>query len=204
MAYLVVRSAAGTELRRKELLASMIIGRATECDLAIGDPRLSRLHCRVEQEGDQWVLSDLNSRNGTYVAGDKIDQRILADGDNFQIGNLRITFHSGKLVPRRPKDPLTNMPAPPAEQVMNMPAEKEKEETHVGIDAAALQAGKEGSTIAGAPPLAFQRPPAVPKVAKPATIDVSPPSRSGIGWVVAAVVIGLLAMTGLYWYIFTH
>src|SRR3954454_24915638 len=104
MAYVVVRRDGREKVRAEIVGGSMVIGPASECDLSIGDARLSRLHCRIEEESPgKWALVDLGSKNGTFLKHEKIERVELADDDPFEIGEQRITFHSGLFVPKRPK-----------------------------------------------------------------------------------------------------
>lgn len=79
----------------------VIIGRAPNCDLAIESSWLSRKHAMLLCTGVGWQLHDLNSSNGIELNGKRLDQpRVLAVGDVFGIGELRITFVGGD-VPAR-------------------------------------------------------------------------------------------------------
>jgi hypothetical protein len=49
------------------------IGRSPDCDLPLGDPTVSRLHAELRRTGDDWVLVDLGSLNGTRVNGWRAD-----------------------------------------------------------------------------------------------------------------------------------
>jgi S1-C subfamily serine protease len=65
------------------------IGRdpALEVVIPAEDQRfVSRLHAAVTKEGDRYVLRDLQSSNGTFVNGARIDRAVLADGDEIQFG----------------------------------------------------------------------------------------------------------------------
>jgi two-component system cell cycle response regulator len=62
------------------------IGRGEEADIRLDDEGVSRLHCSLEARGAQAVLRDLGSQNGTYVGGERTQERVLADGDRVQIG----------------------------------------------------------------------------------------------------------------------
>ncbi|MCH7741312.1 MAG: FHA domain-containing protein [Proteobacteria bacterium] len=64
------------------------IGRALECDISILEPALSRKHAELELVGDDLVLRDLGSVNGTYVNGEKIDEVKLKDGDRMQFDKV--------------------------------------------------------------------------------------------------------------------
>ena len=54
--------------------SSILIGRAPSCTLAIEDSALSSRHARLFPQAGGWVIEDLGSTNGTFVAGRKIDQ----------------------------------------------------------------------------------------------------------------------------------
>jgi len=104
------------ELDRRELTGSAVIGRATECDVAIRDILLSRTHCRIEKRGDEWRLVDLDSKNGTRVNNELVSMHTLADGDVVHIGRTTMTFHASPFQPPpegtqtrslvRPSDPV--------------------------------------------------------------------------------------------------
>lgn len=62
------------------------IGRRTEKDLVISDPRVSRDHALLIWEGDGFYIQDLNSKHGTYVNGEKIDKKRLQRNDRMEFG----------------------------------------------------------------------------------------------------------------------
>jgi len=53
----------------------------------------SRVHAIIACEDDRWVIRDDNSRNGTTVNGQKIEQATLADGHVFRIGSNEFKLH---------------------------------------------------------------------------------------------------------------
>jgi DNA-binding response OmpR family regulator len=64
----------------------LTIGRGEECALVIPDRQVSRIHARIRQEGDEYFLEDLGSKNGTFVNGQELDcPHSLYDGDEIQI-----------------------------------------------------------------------------------------------------------------------
>lgn len=68
----------------------VLIGRDEECDVALPERPVSRRHAEIRRQGNQYILSDLNSKNGTYLNGQEIDGPVaLQDGDEIQIA-LRI------------------------------------------------------------------------------------------------------------------
>jgi hypothetical protein len=68
------------------------LGRDPSNRIAIGDPSLSRKHCRMRREGDHCVIEDLDSRNGTYVNGSAIKEAILNHGDKIAVGDSVFVF----------------------------------------------------------------------------------------------------------------
>jgi transcriptional regulator with PAS, ATPase and Fis domain len=62
------------------------IGRDEACTVVLSGPDVSRRHAVVRVEGPHQVLLDLDSRNGTWVNGRRIDSVILAAGDVLRIG----------------------------------------------------------------------------------------------------------------------
>lgn len=67
-----------------------VAGRAVTCDLVINDPSISRWHVRFSVNDDGCVVTDVGSRNGTYLNGDQITESPLADGDRLILGRLPI------------------------------------------------------------------------------------------------------------------
>jgi hypothetical protein len=69
-----------------------MIGRAENAHVSLPDPGISRLHARILREGDDFVVEDLGSTNGTEVNGQLIKRRRLADGDRVRLGNSTLQF----------------------------------------------------------------------------------------------------------------
>jgi pSer/pThr/pTyr-binding forkhead associated (FHA) protein len=61
----------------------------------IDGERVSRFHAAITVEPAFIVLKDLQSRNGTFVNGQRIESQALADGDTIRIGNCEIRFLAG-------------------------------------------------------------------------------------------------------------
>ena len=74
------------------LQALTSIGRADDADIRLVDSRVSREHVQIERTGDDMVLSDLGSTNGTAVNGLRIDTYILNPGDVVSIGGLQFVY----------------------------------------------------------------------------------------------------------------
>src|SRR3954453_3088213 len=80
----------------RELLT---IGRDARNDLALpNDPKVSRQHARIRQEGDNYVIEDLQSRNGTFLERESEATRItspqpLLPNDVIRVGSTRLGFN---------------------------------------------------------------------------------------------------------------
>jgi len=69
----------------------LLIGRSSACDLEVNEAEVSRSHCRVFKRGEQYVVEDLRSRNGTYVNGQRVEgARVLGFGDRIQVGRQTV------------------------------------------------------------------------------------------------------------------
>ncbi|GMV85072.1 MAG: hypothetical protein AMXMBFR80_09290 [Dehalococcoidia bacterium] len=87
--FVSVTVATSTETLARECTSPLVIGRSEECDLHLAHPLVSRRHASVElapQGG--YVVTDLESRNGTLVDGVEVrgSSTAAADGSLIQIG----------------------------------------------------------------------------------------------------------------------
>jgi len=72
------------------------IGRDASCDLAIADMSVSRLHAQLERTPEGWLLSDLESTNGTRVNGWRVRGKVpVRAGDLVSFGSLDVIFAAG-------------------------------------------------------------------------------------------------------------
>lgn len=95
----------GRERERRELRRPLLVGRAAECDICVDDSQMSRRHCRLEQAGDAWRVTDLGSHNGTLVNGSNVRQHLLAEGDRIEVGQTVLIYSHTSVAARRPRDP---------------------------------------------------------------------------------------------------
>ena len=59
------------------------VGRAPRADFVVDAALVSRLHCRLE-------AVDLESTNGTYVNGQRVDRAVLKEGDKLRVGAVEL------------------------------------------------------------------------------------------------------------------
>lgn len=69
------------------------IGRDPSNRIVLNEEKCSRRQCELSCDTGQWMICDLNSRNGTRVNGDRISERIpIGDGDVVRIGQMELLF----------------------------------------------------------------------------------------------------------------
>ncbi len=76
-------------LDRKLLLQperTFVIGRAEGVDIHFAERTVSRNHARLRYDNGGWILTDLNSTNGTTVNHDRVEEQVLKDGDHIGVG----------------------------------------------------------------------------------------------------------------------
>ncbi len=97
-----------------------VVGRAPTAQIRLVDDGVSRQHAQIRNDGELLWVTDLESRNGTYVNGTKItSESVLNDGDKLQVGRaivLRFAYHDDldqsfheNLVSSALRDPLTKL-----------------------------------------------------------------------------------------------
>ncbi len=70
----------------------MTIGRHPDNDIVIANGAVSARHAAITRSGDQAVLEDLGSSNGTFVNGQRVAQAVLAPGDRAAIATYEVQF----------------------------------------------------------------------------------------------------------------
>jgi serine phosphatase RsbU (regulator of sigma subunit) len=83
---------------RQPLIGGTVsIGRAADCSIPIKDRYLSRKHAEIIMSGQEWVLKDLGSANGTYLNGNRVEgQSSLVNGDRIRLGDTEILFETSE------------------------------------------------------------------------------------------------------------
>lgn len=83
-------SCAGTVFVLPEI--PTVLGRSPESHLQIGDPWISSMHAMFERRGDHvWVI-DLESRNGTFVGDERVQEASVSDGALLRFGRTEVRF----------------------------------------------------------------------------------------------------------------
>jgi hypothetical protein len=73
----------------------MVIGRLEGSDVQLADPGASRRHAEVRRDGNDFVLVDLGSTNGTLVNEAPVTEHTLEEGDRITIGRTVLEFRRG-------------------------------------------------------------------------------------------------------------
>ena len=91
-AYLLV-STRGSRPVQFDLGGALIgIGRASDNDVILDDPMVSRHHCQLKLQHGAYSFADLGSRNGSTVNGQSVSQIALGPGDVIRVGDTEIEF----------------------------------------------------------------------------------------------------------------
>jgi transcriptional regulator with GAF, ATPase, and Fis domain len=68
------------------------IGRESASTIPVSHNSVSRRHCLIKRTGDDFVISDLDSFNGTFVNGVPVKEQTLAHADQIKIGSIALLF----------------------------------------------------------------------------------------------------------------
>lgn len=102
--YAILRSLAGAPRPAYSLRQRVTIGRAANADLQLVGDAVSRFHAVVERQRDgSHILTDLDSRSGTRIAGAAVRRVVLQLGDVIEICEFRLRYelvdHLGDVAP---------------------------------------------------------------------------------------------------------
>jgi MoxR-like ATPase len=112
---------------RKDIVT---LGRDDKCAVRLDVDGISRNHAQVIREGSGWLITDLMSTNGTFVNGEKADQRTLVDGDSIGIGDVELVFSAERSAKPAAK-PAASLEGDDAETVAKMKRAREVIEREV-------------------------------------------------------------------------
>ncbi|HEY6215738.1 MAG TPA: sigma 54-interacting transcriptional regulator [Pyrinomonadaceae bacterium] len=78
----------------------LVIGRETAATVCLADASVSRRHSKIEKKDDSFVITDLESLNGTFVNDVPVRSRVLEHGDRVRVGDSQFLFlaHEGEAV----------------------------------------------------------------------------------------------------------
>ena len=94
MAKLVLLSA-GMTGRTHELKAEKTtVGRVEDNSFQIAEPSVSSHHCEVMLRGNDIIVKDLNSTNGTFINGEKVNEGPLKPGQILRLGQIEMRLET--------------------------------------------------------------------------------------------------------------
>jgi pSer/pThr/pTyr-binding forkhead associated (FHA) protein len=160
------------------------IGRVEDNTFHIADGSVSSHHCEVHLRGEEVLIRDLNSTNGTFINNDKITEAVLKPGQTLRLGQVELKLETGAQASADPTPIPGQTPAPGGEPAAGAGKRKQMNATIViprGVSLDQLEQGSQGKGLASA--TAFSK-----KRDKTNTIFLI------AGIVVAIVIVGLLVM----------
>lgn len=84
---------------------ALIVGRATDCGVCVPHRSLSRHHARLTRHEGRFTITDLESKNGVLVNGERAERRELRDGDLVQLGDVMLRYVDDAALSRRSTAP---------------------------------------------------------------------------------------------------
>ena len=72
--------------------ALFTIGRRSETDLRLPGADISRVHAEISLESGHCVIRDKQSRFGTFVNGERTNEKTLAHGDQIRLGQVKLVI----------------------------------------------------------------------------------------------------------------
>lgn len=105
----------------RDLHLPVTLGREEGNSLRLNDERVSRFHAKVQVDADDYILTDLESTNGTRVNGNVVQIRRLRYGDRVSIGRSILLFGSVEQIADRmariERPPSSELPAPAGDEL---------------------------------------------------------------------------------------
>lgn len=68
------------------------VGRHPDADIFLDDVTVSRRHAELHRTDEGMLVRDLGSLNGTYVNGERVEERLLVTSEELQIGRFKLLF----------------------------------------------------------------------------------------------------------------
>ncbi|MGE4157890.1 MAG: ATPase, T2SS/T4P/T4SS family [Planctomycetota bacterium] len=85
----------GQKVQKLALQGECIVGKSPDATVVLDRLNISRRHCRLFESDGFWSVEDLDSRNGTWVNGVRLEQSLrLQDGMKITLGDFELLFRS--------------------------------------------------------------------------------------------------------------
>jgi len=106
--------------------AKTTIGRVEDNTFQIAEPSVSSHHCEVLLQGNEVIVRDLNSTNGTYINGEKVTESVVKPNQILRLGQIEMRLE-------------TDVPAAPAKKHLDQTLVMQR-----GVSLNELEAGNRG------------------------------------------------------------
>jgi len=116
------------------------IGRVEDNTFQIAEPSVSSHHCEVLLQGNEILIRDLNSTNGTFINNEKISEGVLKPGQTLRLGNVEM-----KLDTPAPASAPAAAPTPAPKRQVTAPSGVSRSELESGGPARGFDTSKEFS-----------------------------------------------------------
>ena len=114
---------------------AITIGRDATCEIVVENIGASRRHAQIEKTPEGYVLSDLESHNGTFVGGEKVFHHRLGETDEFFIGKYAFQFEALEPVAVAVEQPPRSAPVRSEMPDMTFRLDRKEIERIVGLSA---------------------------------------------------------------------
>src|ERR1017187_1346791 len=94
MAKLVVLSVGMTGRTHGWKVEETTTGRVEDNPFQIAEPSDSSHHCEVELKGNEVLVRDLNSTNGTFINGEKVTEKVIKPGQILRLGQIEMRLET--------------------------------------------------------------------------------------------------------------
>jgi hypothetical protein len=71
----------------------VVIGRSSDVQIPLDHPLVSRRHARIRRQGHSWILEEQGSKNGLFVNGQLVNQKVLKHEDTIEIAQHLLVWH---------------------------------------------------------------------------------------------------------------
>jgi pSer/pThr/pTyr-binding forkhead associated (FHA) protein len=94
MAKLVVLSEGMTGRTHELKVEKTTIGRVDDNTFQIAEPSVSSHHCEIVLRGNEVLVKDLNSTNGSFINGERINEAVLKPGQTLRLGQIEMRLET--------------------------------------------------------------------------------------------------------------
>jgi pSer/pThr/pTyr-binding forkhead associated (FHA) protein len=86
-----------------------LIGRGDGCQFRPQSKMVSRMHCAILVQESAVTIEDVGSTNGTFVNGEKVQQRELKNGDHIKVGAFELQVELSATLEAKKKPKVHNV-----------------------------------------------------------------------------------------------